>query len=192
MSIETRESSEEIQPTELVQAFLDAHKEFLVALDSAQEQPASYELLGMVGRRANLAIHYLQPVLDTGFFKNYEKEDMEMALGSFSNAVVELPAKARQINPAYKKDLKFQEGFQVDAIEKLLDPETSGIAAESLGEIYSDLISDTQSVLASTDKFADFLRSEYRNEQRIEKIKNYVAVAIAAYIGTRLAQWRKK
>ncbi len=160
MSIETRESSEEIQPTELVQAFLDAHKEFLVALDSAQEQPASYELLGMVGRRANLAIHYLQPVLDTGFFKNYEKEDMEMALGSFSNAVVELPAKARQINPAYKKDLKFQEGFQVDAIEKLLDPETSGIAAESLGEIYSDLISDTQSVLASTDKFADFLRSD--------------------------------
>src|SRR3989344_37124 len=192
MSIETRESGEEKQPTGLVQTFLDAHKEFLAALGSAQWQPPSYELLGMVGRRGNIAKGCLQLVLDAGFFKDHETQDMEMAQGSFSSAVVELPAMARQINPDYRKGLKFQEGFRDDTIEKLLDPETSDITSESLGEIYSDLAAETQAALAGTDKFADFLRSEYKKAQRNEKIKNYLGIVIAAYVGTKLAQRRKK
>lgn len=181
-------------PAETIIAFRDSHSQLVQSVIEAQAQPSHTNLSAVsqavekVGTRVDL-------FFATNFFRDTGEE---LAVGgsieSIKNAMEELVAQTKKIDPGSRVMLQFEQSDLEEYVRVFLNGDEEAVVGISAGlcTAYNSMAGFLESTLLNSPQVSNFIETDIKRQVRKEQALYYGGIALAAFAGTTLALWSQK
>lgn len=192
-TFEERGPAELPTPSEVIGAFDTTHKALMESALSLNKEPTGVSLEEFQ-RRAVLAGQSVTPLSIRGFFREAGPEPLGESVDRIIGAAKEVFATTLFINPLWSTGEKEASMESEEAIEALND-EDEDVAikkAQELCKNYNVLVVNMQEALLRSPAVASLVTKQARKKEMLQGAFAMGVVGVGAFLGTYLAQRRKK